>query len=196
MSTTPENVQIDPRSMRPPNWNRLVQVLHWLGLLLVLTIAVIGLVMVDLPRGSDLRRSFFLLHKSLGMTALALAGLRLLARALTRAPASLSMPSWQSWLAQVSHVLLYALLLAVPLSGWLLNSVAGQPLPWFGLIELPALTGKSPGWRNPVETTHVWLFWTLAGLVCLHALAASHHHWIRGDATLRRMLPGRPGRAG
>jgi len=82
------------------------------------------------------------------------------------------------------------------LSGWLLNSVAGQPLPWFGVVDLPALAAKNAAWRKPVDAAHVALFWTLAALACVHAGAALHHHWLRGDATLRRMLPLPADRAG
>lgn len=173
------------------DWARPVQLLHWLGALLVVAVAAIGLVMVDLERGSELRKTLYALHKSLGITVLALAGVRIALRLATRAPDPLAGPAWQLRAARISHLLLYALLCAVPLSGWLLNSVAGQPLPWFGLVELPALAAKDAGLRKPVDTAHVLLFWTLAALVCVHAAAALHHHVFRGDDTLRRMLPRR-----
>ena len=82
-----------------------------------------------------------------------------------------------------------ALLLALPLSGWLLNSVAGQPLPWFGLFQLPALTARNPDLRQVLDAAHVWLFWTLAALVALHLAAVLHHQLLRHDGLLRRMLP-------
>ncbi len=173
------------------DWARPVRLLHWLGALLVVAVAAIGLVMVDLERGSELRKTLYALHKSLGITVLALAGVRIALRLATRAPDPLAGPAWQLRAARISHLLLYALLCAVPLSGWLLNSVAGQPLPWFGLVELPALAAKDAGLRKPVDTAHVLLFWTLAALVCVHAAAALHHHVFRGDDTLRRMLPRR-----
>ncbi len=173
------------------DWSRSVQLLHWLGALLVVAVAAIGLVMVDLERGTELRKTLYALHKSLGITVLALAGVRIALRLATRAPDPLAGPAWQLRAARVSHLLLYALLCAVPLSGWLLNSVAGQPLPWFGLVELPALAAKDAGLRKPVDTAHVLLFWTLAALACVHAAAALHHHVFRGDDTLRRMLPRR-----
>lgn len=181
---------------RPSRWSRPVRLLHWLGVLLILAVACIGLVMVDLERGTDLRKTLYALHKSLGVSVLALALLRLLVRLATRAPAPLAGPAWQLRLARASHGLLYALMLALPLSGWLLNSVAGQPLPWFGVVDLPALAAKNAAWRKPVDAAHVALFWTLAALACVHAGAALHHHWLRGDATLRRMLPLPADRAG
>lgn len=176
-------------------WSRSVQLLHWLGVLLIVAVASIGLLMGDLERGTDLRKAMYGLHKSLGITVLALAVVRIAVRAATRAPDPLAGPAWQLRAARVSHVLLYTLLCAIPLSGWLLNSVAGQPLPWFGLVDLPALAAKNADLRKPVETAHVVLFWTLVGLVCLHTAAALHHHVFRRDDTLRRMLPRRTRRA-
>ncbi|MEL1263029.1 cytochrome b [Pseudoxanthomonas putridarboris] len=182
---------------RPPtHWAWQVRLLHWLGVLLILAVAGIGLVMVDLERGTDLRKTLYALHKSLGITVLGMAALRVLVRLSTRAPAPLDGPAWQLRLARASHASLYVLMIAVPLSGWLLNSVAGQPLPWFGMVDLPALAAKNADLRKPADTAHVVLFWTLAGLVCVHAAAALHHHWMRGDATLRRMLPPPARRAG
>lgn len=171
-------------------WAWPVQLLHWLGVLLVLAVAAVGLTMVELERGSDLRKAAYALHKSLGISVLALAALRIAVRLCTRAPAPLAGPGWQRRLAHATHLLMYVLLLAVPLSGWLLNSVAGQPLPWFGLFEVPALAAKNPTLRTSVGGTHVWLFWTLAALVGLHVLAAFYHQWVRQDGLLARMLPG------
>lgn len=171
-------------------WSWPLQLLHWLSLLLIVTIATMGLLMVELPRGDATRSLLYATHKSLGISVLAIAAVRLLLRALGRAPAALPAPCWQQRLARASHVLMYLLLLLIPLSGWLLNSVAGQPLPWFGLFDLPALAGRNPQWRKPVDTAHVLLFWTLVTVVAIHVAAALHHHWVKRDATLRRMLPG------
>lgn len=172
----------------PGHWPASVRGLHWLGVALLLAVAVIGLVMVDLQKGSELRKLCYGLHKSLGITVLGLGLLRLAVRALTRAPAALPGPAWQLRVARMSHALMYLLLLAAPLSGWLLNSAAGQPLPWFGLFQLPALAAKSPELRSAMDTLHVWLFWSLVSVIAVHVLAALHHHFAAGDATLRRML--------
>jgi cytochrome b561 len=170
-------------------WAWPVQWLHWLSLLAILAVATMGLLMTDLPRGTPLRTLFYATHKSLGITVLALGLLRLLCRAFTHAPKPADGPRWQQRLASANHVLLYVLLLAMPLSGWLLNSTAGQPLKWFGLFPLPALTGKNADLRVWADTAHTWLFWTLAVLVSLHLLAALYHHWIRKDGLLGRMRP-------
>ncbi|PZU18564.1 MAG: cytochrome B [Shinella sp.] len=182
---------ISPFASRPNRWPASLQLLHWLGLLLISATAAIGLLMVDMERGTDLRKLCYGLHKSLGMTALALGILRLLIRTCSRGPAQLPAPHWQLWAAQATHVLMYVLLLALPLSGWLLNSVAGQPLPWFGLFELPAMTGRNPDLRGLIDTTHICLFWALVALVLVHFIAVLQHQLLRRDRLLQRMLPGR-----
>lgn len=170
-------------------WAWPVRWLHWLSLLAILAVAVMGLLMTELPRGTPLRTFLYATHKSLGIAVLALGLLRLLCRIATTAPAPAHGPVWQQRLASANHALLYVLLLAMPLSGWLLNSSAGQPLKWFGLFPLPALTGKNADLKVWADTTHTWLFWTLAVLAGLHLLAALHHHWIRKDGLLGRMRP-------
>lgn len=184
-------MHMDPNMPQAPvsRWAPVVQLLHWLGVLLIAATAVIGLLMVDMERGSDLRKLCYGLHKSLGVSVLALALLRIVVRLATRAPSPVAGPAWQLRAAQATHVLMYTLLLALPLSGWLLNSVAGQPLPWFGLFELPALMPRTPALRQPVDAAHVWLFWTLAASVALHVAAVVQHQWFRRDGLLQRMLP-------
>ncbi|MGJ4804629.1 cytochrome b [Luteimonas sp. SDU82] len=173
----------------PTHWSAGVRWLHWLGVAMILAVAVIGLSMGGLERGSELRRLAYISHKSLGLAVLVLALLRLVMRAATRSPAPAG-ARWSQRLAQATHLLLYLLMLAVPLSGWMLNSVAGQPLVWFGLFDVPALAERNPDWRRVVDALHLWLFWLLAALVALHVLAAALHQWVLRDGTAWRMLPG------
>lgn len=170
-------------------WGGVSQLLHWLIAVLILAMAWLGLTMGDLPNGPD-KIATYALHKSIGLSVLALAALRLLWRLYAGAPGAVAgTPRWQARIAGVTHVALYALLLALPLSGWLLNSAAGFPLQWFGLFNLPALAGRDEALHALAAQAHELLFWTLAGLVVLHAAAALYHHLFLGDATLARMLP-------
>jgi cytochrome b561 len=170
-------------------WGGVSQVLHWLIALLILAMAWLGLTMGEMPNGPD-KIATYALHKSLGLSILALVALRLLWRLYAGAPAPLAgTPRWQERIAGVTHMTLYTLLLALPLSGWLLNSAAGFPLQWFGLFNLPALAGRDDALHALAGQAHELLFWVLAGLVVLHAAAALHHHLFLGDATLARMLP-------
>ena len=170
-------------------WGAIHQGLHWVTLVLLLLLAWIGLRMGALPNGPD-KIAAYALHKSIGLTVLALVVLRIGWRVFAQSPAPLAnTPLWQHRIAQLTHIALYALLLAMPLSGWLLNSAAGFPLQWFGLFNLPALTGHDEALHTLAVQTHEALFWTMVALVLLHASAAFYHHLFMGDATLVRMLP-------
>ncbi|MDE2406562.1 MAG: cytochrome b [Xanthomonadaceae bacterium] len=170
-------------------WGIISQLLHWLMAILIVAMAWLGLTMGDLPNGPD-KIATYALHKSLGLSLLALVVLRLLWRLLAGAPAHVAgTPPWQVRVAAATHFMLYVLLFALPLTGWLLNSAAGFPLQWFGLINLPALAGHDEALHTLATSAHEWLFWLLAALVLAHAGAALFHHLIQGDATLARMLP-------
>src|SRR5690606_21582022 len=143
-------------------WGGVSQTLHWIVVALVLAMAWIGLTMGDLPNGPDKVRTFAL-HKSIGLTTLALVVLRIGWRLHAGAPAPVAgTPRWQERIASLTHLGLYALLLAMPLSGWLMNSAAGFPLQWFGLFNLPALAGRDHDLHELAESVHEWLFWALA----------------------------------
>jgi cytochrome b561 len=87
---------------------------------------------------------------------------------------------------------MYALLLAIPLTGWLYDSMSGlRPMRWFGLFDVPKLAAPNPALRETMEEAHELLFWALVALVLVHAGAALYHHLFMRDATLQRMLPGR-----
>ena len=170
-------------------WGPVSQALHWTIVLLILGQGIVGLVMTEL-RNSPGKVEVYALHKSVGLTLLALALLRLLWRWYAGTPRHVpGMPRWQQRAADLSHYGLYALLFAIPLSGWVLNSAAGFPLQWFGLFSVPAITGKDHALHELAEELHEWLFWGLVALALVHASAAVHHHLFRRDATLARMLP-------
>jgi cytochrome b561 len=173
-------------------WGPISQLLHWLIVALILLLAVIGLVMVELPKSP---RYFWVydLHKSAGVTVLALVAIRLLWRWYAGAPRPIpGTPHWQERIAGITHWLLYAMTIAVPLSGWLFDSVSGlRPMRWFGLFKMPKLAAPDQQLQPVMRDWHEWLFWALVALVAVHAAAAFYHHLFQRDATLTRMLPGR-----
>lgn len=161
--------------------------LHWLTFLLVAAAGGIGLWMEGLPRGLA-KLQVFALHKSIGTTVLVLTAVRLLWRLASRAPRALpDAPVWQHRLAALTHVALYAMLVAVPLSGWRYNSLAGYPLQFWKLFNLPALAATDLAAKAGAKELHELLFYVMAGLVAVHAAAALGHHYVWRDATLRRM---------
>ena len=172
-------------------WGSVSKILHWVVVLLILLMAWIGLRMGDMPNGPD-KIASYALHKSVGITILVLVLLRIGWRLHAGAPDAVpGAPRWQERIASLTHLALYALLLAMPLSGWILNSASGFPLQWFGLVNLPAITGKDHDLHELAEDIHEWLFWAMVTLVVMHAAAAFYHHLFQRDATLTRMLPAR-----
>ena len=173
-------------------WGPVSQLLHWVIVLLLLMLSTIGLLLDSLPVSP---RYFWVfdLHKSTGLTLLALVVLRIGWRLYAGAPKPVpGTTAWQARAASVTHWLLYALILAMPLSGWLYDSASGlRPLRWYGLVEVPKLSAPDEGLRELGHTAHEWLFWVLVALVIVHVAAAFYHHIFQRDATLQRMLPRR-----
>ena len=175
-------------TVAPVRWNRFAQWLHWLIALMIVGMGTVGLVMTDMERSPD-KLTVYMLHKSFGITVLMLGALRLVWRLATRHPPEAPGPAWQRWSASAVHFALYALMFAIPLSGWLFNSAANFPLQWFGIVHLPALWGPDPAVKHWARDFHEIGFWILAAFVALHAAAALKHHYFDRDDTLRRMLP-------
>jgi cytochrome b561 len=170
-------------------WGPVSQALHWLIVLLILAQGGIGLFMTEMRNSPD-KIETYALHKSIGLTLLALVVLRLLWRLYAGAPLAVAgMPRWQHRIAGLTHALLYGLLIALPLTGWLFNSAAGFPLQWFGLFNLPDLAAADQDLREFSGGLHASVFWALLGVALVHAAAAVYHHLFQQDATLARMLP-------
>lgn len=169
-------------------WGAVARLFHWLMAIGILGVGALGVYMTGLPRGMG-KLQVYALHKSIGLTLLALFLLRLLWRLADRRPLDEPAPRWQLRAAHLTHGLLYLLMAAIPLSGWLLNSVRGFPLQWFKLFNLPALAGKDEDAVGLAHVAHEYLFWLLVVVVVGHAGAALKHHLIDRDDTLRRMLP-------
>jgi cytochrome b561 len=173
-------------------WGAVSQLLHWLVVLLIATIAVIGLTMVDMNNGPS-KIKIYALHKSLGLTLLTLVVLRLLWRLYAGAPKPVEgTPHWQERIASLTHWALYALMFALPISGWVFNSSSGYPLQYFGLFNLPKIAARGEDLAQLSRNLHEYGFWLLLALVLAHAAAAFYHHLFQNDATLTRMLPRSP----
>lgn len=171
-------------------WGPVSQALHWTIALLVLVMAAIGLSLDELPRSP---RWFWVydLHKSIGLLVLALVVLRLAWRLYAGAPPPLpGLPRIQRIAAAATHWLLYVLILAMPLSGWLYDSASGlRTLRWFGQFTVPKLVAPDEALAGGLHEVHETLFTILVIVVLLHVAAAVWHHVFRRDATLARMLP-------
>lgn len=171
-------------------WGSVSQALHWLIALLILLLGIVGLSMGELPK-TPKYFWVYTAHKSLGISVLALVVVRLGWRLYAGTPEpEPGTPTWQERIASATHWLLYALIFAIPLSGWLYDSASGlRPFHWFGLFEMPKLSPPDEQLRVLSHFAHEWGFWLLIAMVLAHAGAAFYHHLFQRDATLARMLP-------
>lgn len=163
--------------------------IHWLMLLLFIAVYACIELRELYPKGSDPREALKTWHAMLGMLMFVLIWLRLAARLSGPTPGiQPEPPSWQQISAKLLHLALYALMIVMPLTGWLLLSASGKPIPFFGL-ELPALIGANKDLAKPIKEVHEFIGTAGYYLIGLHAAAALYHHYIQRDNTMIRMLP-------
>ncbi len=167
--------------------------LHWWIALLIFIAFPLGIYMHDLPF-SPTKLKLFSWHKWIGVTAFLFIIIRIVWR-MRHTPPYLpeSVASWQKLVTHIAHNLLYILMVAIPLSGWLMSSAKGFPTVWFGVLSLPDLVEKNKELGALLTNIHRILNFTLFALVTLHILAALKHHFIDKDMILSRMLPTRTG---
>lgn len=164
--------------------------LHWLMLLIAAVYACIEL-RGNFPKGSDIREGLKTWHFMLGLSILLLVLLRLAAHFIGTVPRiEPDPPKWQSLFAKLIHIALYALMLGMPLLGWLTLSAEGKLVPFFGL-QLQSLVGESKSVAGLAKELHETGGTAGYFLIGLHAAAALFHHYVVRDNTLRRMLPSR-----
>lgn len=170
-------------------WGALSQAFHWLIVALILLQVTLAKIAEDLPIGIE-KIATLARHKSVGITILALAVLRLAwrwANPVPELPANLS--AGERRLAQFSHASLYVLLFALPLSGWAMSSARGFPVSWWGLVQLPDFVPTHRPLYDALHEVHELLGYALAAVVLLHVAGALRHHFVKRDDVLRRMLP-------
>lgn len=158
--------------------------LHWLTAALIITAIIVVLWAEE--AGKDLGLQLIFLHKSLGITVFGVILLRVVWRFLHRAPPLPSaIPGWQKSAAKAVHFALYTLMLALPVSGYLLSTKSSFPLEWFG-NELPKAP-VSEGTAELASEVHVVLAWVLVAMVALHIAAALWHRIAMRDRLMARM---------
>ncbi len=165
--------------------------LHWLMALLIFGLLALGFYMADLPLSPE-KLQFYSWHKWAGVSVFVLVWLRLFWRLTHRPPAfAASLSATQQTLAHLGHLALYLLMIAIPVSGWLMSSAKGVQTVWFGVLPLPDLLGRDKALGKQLEELHSALNIGLLVLIGGHVAAALFHHLVHKDDTLRRMLPAR-----
>jgi cytochrome b561 len=165
--------------------------LHWLMALLILAMIGVGAYMTDLDKEDPLRAQLYTMHKEIGVTILVLAVLRILWILASRPPVlPAALQRWEIILAKSTTGLLYLLMLATPIVGFLMTNASGKPVSYFGLFDLPLLIGENHNLHEILEEVHGFLAFTILALVGLHALGAIKHRFIDKDPeadVLKRM---------
>ena len=164
---------------------------HWVMVALLTAVYACMELRGYFPKGSAGREFLKNWHFMLGLSVLVLAAARLVINLVDRAPGiTPEPPRWQSLFARAMHYALYALMLGLPVLGWLLLSASGKPIPFFGMI-LPALIGENKDTADLIKEIHETGATVGYFLIGAHAAAALFHHYVIKDDTLRRMLPRR-----
>lgn len=173
--------------------------LHWLIAVLFFAMIGLGLTMTALALTDPLKFPLYQLHKSIGVTIFALVALRLSWRATGTVPAlPATLTPFERVAARFTHWGLYAILIAMPLTGWVIVSASplGIPTVLYGLVPLPhlgfvAAHPDKAAIGSAASILHEGLAWSGIALVTLHAAAALKHHFWDRDDVMRRMLPSR-----
>ena len=163
---------------------------HWVTAVLVIALFASAQIWSFLAKGTPLRHNLQALHISMGiLLAVAIVG-RLLWRT-TQGRRLPHLPGLAGLAAKAGHGLLYALLLAQIVLGFMFRWAQGEAFEFFGLFSVPALMAPNPDWRHTLGGLHENVAWALVILAGLHAcVALAHHYWFK-DGVLVRMWPGR-----
>ncbi|MGD8497254.1 MAG: cytochrome b [Chromatiales bacterium] len=164
-------------------------VLHWLVALVVIGLFVLGLWMVELSYYDQWYRTAPDIHKGIGVLLFLVMTGRLFWRLINPRPApEPGMHRLERLLASSAHALLYVLLFAVMLAGYLISTADGRAIDVFGLFSVPATLTAIENQEDIAGEIHLVLAIVLVSLAAVHALAALKHHFIDRDRTLKRML--------
>lgn len=171
------------------NYGTVAKLFHWIIALLVITLLTVGFIMINLPDNTPSRGSVYTVHKLVGLTVLLIMLFRLAWTIINPKPVlPKKAPHWEKWAVYLVHGALYVVLLAMPLSGWVMSTAADHA-PHLGNLSLP-LPGIpiSKTLSENAEQAHEILAWVLIVLIIIHILAALKHYFVDKDNILQRMM--------
>lgn len=168
-------------------YGRLSIVVHWFTLAILVAVYACIELREIYPRGSEIREALKTWHYMLGLTVFFVVWVRITARLLGKTPPIVpAAPKWQLMIANIVELVLYALMIVLPLLGWVMLSAEGDAIPFFG-VQLPAVVSINKALAERIQEVHEALATIGYFLIGLHAIAALFHHYVRRDNTLRRM---------
>jgi cytochrome b561 len=165
------------------------KIFHWLVVALLAVQYPIGWLMPDLHRNMQ-PGAPMIFHVSFGLTILLLIVLRLAWRLSHPVAPESSLPIWQRLSSELVHWMLYVMVLATTVSGWLFASYRGWTLSFFYLFRLPMLASDNAAAGKAIDGLHQAAEWLLLILIVLHVGAALVHIFVYRDRVMQRMLPG------
>jgi len=181
-----------PALPRENRYDALQRALHWTMAIVIVLAVAIGLYCSFLTPGTPERRYLLDIHKSLGMTALVLLAIRIVYRLIKGAPAYREpLGALVHAGASLAHWGLYAIMLLMPVSGYINSVGGGRTVPWFGLFNWPQLFAPDKALGHLGGMVHGWGAYAIYALLALHIAAVFWHHVVKKDAVLQRMLPPR-----
>ncbi|ABA51031.1 cytochrome B561 [Burkholderia pseudomallei 354e] len=165
----------------------LARLLHWVMAAMIVSMLFVGAGMVTTVSGRH--AALVAMHKPLGVAVLVLACVRVVVRLSSRPPAlPADLPGWQKFAAHGSHLVLYALMIAMPLVGWAMLSAGGYPVTLGGGVRLPSIVPADAVWFAWLRHAHRWLAYLFFATFLAHFAAALYHGMIRRDGVLRAMV--------
>lgn len=185
-----------PRDPWPPGpvaiacYDPVARAVHWLVAVLAVLVVALGWAIPGAPRETEWRDLVLLLHRSVGLSILALMVFRMLWRiGHPPPPLPAGFPRIEALAAHANHALLYLLLLVMPLSGCLNAAAAGHPVSFFGLVTIPRLLPESDRLSEAAIAVHLAAQFVVYALVAIHVAAALVHWVVRRNGIFERMLP-------
>jgi cytochrome b561 len=167
-----------------------LRTIHWLMAALIFVALPLGVWASLLPGGGATRIEILFFHKSIGVTVLGLIALRIVWRLIAGAPPYAEpLGKLIQVASRAGHFALYALMIAMPISGYLGSTAGGRAVSWFGLFELPRLVAKDRSVAAAAGWAHLVFAWMLALALAAHLSAVVWHAAIKRDSVLTRMLP-------
>jgi len=177
-------------SGRPQNYGTVAKSFHWLTAVAIITMFVIAEYMISLPPSLD-KLEVYNLHKSIGVTILAVTLLRVVWRQLNPPPAlPAGMKKWEQLAAHSGHILLYGLLFVIPVAGIVHSWAGNYPIVVFGLFTIPSPIEPNKALFEVMAATHLYAGWAMIATFVIHIGAVIKHHFVAKDDVLRRMTVG------
>jgi cytochrome b561 len=176
--------------MQVERYSGTTRLIHWVMAVLILATIPAGFVMVQPGLERGVQNTLFVFHKNVGVLLLILVALRLCWRLMRPAPPlPATVPGWQARIAGLSHAALYALMVVMPVAGYVRVKAGGFPIESLDALGVPSLVPRSDALAEVAKTIHYGAGLAIAAVICLHVGAALFHGIVKRDGVVSRIWP-------